>query len=289
MRRISRTRSVPREVGHAQRRRVLRPVDHVGGREDAPVLELVAALVTLVVMPREQPQRVARDHSRRISRMLVADDGVARGLEFVFSPALAQGIHLLSCQGYDAAVARMEILVEGAGDRVETVEVVACLVLVAARGVEVVHQYVTLFAVELEYARPLDGCLARIGVQIDEILLPRAAQRRGGGLLYAVLHFAALVVLGVALVEEMPRAVLADDVVVDGAVFGAEEHLRLGLEAAEVVVGVGVVCHKAAHTLAVEGEVDHVFAGFGVEDRLRRPYPVCVAEVLGIGLGKVDV
>ena len=87
----------------------------------------------------------------------------------------------------------------------------------------------------------------------------------------------------------MPRAVLVYDVVVDGAVFGAEEHLRLGLEAAEVVIGVGVVCHKAAHTLAVEGEVDHVFTGFGVEDRLRRPYPVCVAEVLGIGLGKVDV
>ena len=201
MRRISRTRSVPREVGHTQRRGVLRPVDHVGGREDTPVLEFVSVLVALVVMPREQPQRVARDHRRRVGRMLVADDGVARGLEFVFSPSLAQGIHLLACQGYDAAVARMEILVEGAGDRVETVEVVACLVLVAARGVEVVHQYVTLFAVELEYARPLDGCLARIGVQIDEILLPRAAQRRGGGLLYAVLYLAALVVLGVALVE----------------------------------------------------------------------------------------
>ena len=110
-------------------------------------------------MPREQPQRVARDHRRRVGRMLVADDWVARGLEFVFSPALAQGIHLLAGDGYDAAVARMEILVEGAGDRVETVEVVACLVLVAARGVEVVHQYVTLFAVELEYARPLEGVL----------------------------------------------------------------------------------------------------------------------------------
>ena len=150
----------------------------------------------------------------------------------------------------------MEILVEGAGDRVETVEVVACLVLVAARGVEVVHQYVTLFAVELEYARPLDGCLARIGVQIDEILLPRAAQRRGGGLLYAVLHFAALVVLGVALVEEMPRAVLVDDVVVDGAVFGAEEHLRLGLEAAEVVDGVlGKVASQALVGVILRGDL----------------------------------
>ena len=73
------------------------------------------------------------------------------------------------------------------------------LVFISSAGVHVVHQYVFVFSVQFEDARPLHGRLSGVSVQILEVLFPLSFQAFRGGLLDAVLDFLAVLVFGIAL------------------------------------------------------------------------------------------
>ena len=123
-----------------------------------------------------------------------------------------------------------------------------------------------------------------VGIEVFEVLLPWAEQVLGRGLLDAVLDFLAVLVFGVAFVEEVVHAIFVDDVVVDAAVLGREQDLRLTLETCEILVGVCIVGDERLAVAALQGEVDHVLLRLAVVDGLRSPYPVGITEVLGIVL-----
>ena len=112
------------------------------------------------------------------------------------------------------------------------------------------------------------------GVRVDvfEILFPFSGEASRCRLLNSVLYLLAIGIFGVALIEHMVDTVLINNVIVDAAVFCAEQHLRLTFKRSEVGIGVCVVCNEALAVIALQGEINHVLACFFIEDGLRRPY-----------------
>ena len=276
----------PLKVGYVERCGVLCPVTEVGSGEHGPLPHDVGAVLSGLVNAREEPQRVVLNERRGVGGVHVGEEGVALGRVLMLhdvAPLLLEALHLAGRDGYDGAVAGGEILAERLRLLRERLQVARGLVLVAARAIEVVHQHIAAAVVEGEHARSLNARLL-VGVGVDklEVFLPGSGEFLGRSHLYAVLYLLALGVLDVALVEQVVHAVALNDVVVDASVFGREQHLRLALEAREVVVGVGVIGDEAlaAVARALQGEVNHVFLGLAVVDGLRRPHPVGVGEVL---------
>lgn len=68
---------VPSEVGQPEWGGMLRPVPHVRGGKQAPVLQVPGGIG--VVVRGKQPQRVPYDHRGRVGRVAVADNRVADG------------------------------------------------------------------------------------------------------------------------------------------------------------------------------------------------------------------
>ena len=162
------------------------------------------------------------------------------------------------------------------------------LVFISSAGVHVVHQYVFVFSVQFEDARPLHGCLSGVSVQILEVLFPLSFQAFRGGLLDAVLDFLAVLVFGIAFIEKVVGTVFFDDVVVYAAVFGREKLFRIAFKAREVLVGVCVISDEAFAVVALQGKINHIFFGLAVVNGLRSPYPISITEMFRIIFGQID-
>ena len=116
-----------------------------------------------------------------------------------------------------------EVLAEGLWFFCKRLQVLRPLEFIATRTVEVVHQNPILAVVQLEYSAALHmRPRASVCIQILKILLIRSRQFFRRCLLDAVLYFLTVLVLCVALVEEVIHAVLVDDVVVYRTVLGGE-------------------------------------------------------------------
>ena len=141
-------------------------------------------------------------------------------------------------------MAREEVFAERLGFLGEVIQVSRGLILIASVGVEVVHQHILLTTIEFEDARALYGSDARISVEVLEILLPRTMDIARGSLLDTIDILVSMLILCVALVEEMIAPILVDDVVINGAILGGKELLRLALESCEVRIGIGIVADE---------------------------------------------
>ena len=227
--------------------------------------------------------------------MLVSDDGIAVALKLMLehpSPFLLYSLQLLLRHGDDTTVTGEEVLTERLWLLGEVYDVSRCLVFIASTAIEIIHQYpVSRSVVQGEDARPLHVCpCAGIGIEILKVLLPGAFQVLRCSLLYAVLHLFSVLVLRVALVEEVIGAILLDDVIVYRAILSREELSWLTLKGREVLVGIGVEGDEALSVVAcpLQGEVYHVFLCLAVVDGLRCPHPVGVAKCRPV-LGQVDL
>ena len=188
------------------------------------------------------------------------------GYEFVFllfgffrnsSPFLVQADGLFAGDANDGAMARMEVFDKRFGLLAEMDKVLAALEFIASAAVKVVHQDVFVRIVQLEHAGTFHVRTGSgIHVMVNEIFFPRAAQRRGSGLLYAAFQLFAVPVFGVSFIEEMIGAVFMDDVAVYGTVFWGEHQLRLVLEGREIFVGVCAIEIEGCVVLEAYGEVD---------------------------------
>lgn len=205
------------------------------------------------------------------------------------SPSLVQTDGLFAGDADDGTMARMEVFDEGFGLGTEMNKVLAALEFITSAAVKVVHQDVFVRIVQFEYAGAFHvRTSSGIRVEICEMLFPRAAQRRGRGLLYAAFQLFAVPVFGVSFIKEMIGAVFMDDVAVYGTVFGSEHQLRLVLEGREIFVGVCAIEIEGGVVFEAYGEVDQVFPCFGGVNGLGCPHPFDVGELLGIGFFQVD-
>ena len=104
------------------------------------------------------------------------------------------------------------------------------------------------------------------------------------GLLDAILYLFTISILGVALIEHVVDTIALNDIVVDTAIFGIEEHLWLALKTSKVFVGISIISDEAlsAITCALKGEINHVFLSLLVVDSLWCPYPVSIAKMLSV-------
>lgn len=185
------------------------------------------------------------------------------------SPSLVQTDGLFAGDADDGTMARMEVFDEGFGLGTEMHKVFAALEFIASAAVKVVHQDVFVRIVQFEYAGAFHVRTGSgIRVEICEMFFPRAAQRRGRGLLYAAFQLFAVPVFGISFIEEMIGAVFMDDVAVYGTVFGSEHQLRLVLEGREIFVGVCAIEIEGGVVFEAYGEVDQVFPCFGVVNGL---------------------
>ena len=282
----------PPEIIDVQWRRVFRPVLHVGGGVEQPVLHHISCLVAGGIVSGKEPQRVVFHECGRIGCVFVPDDGIAVRFEFVpqhIAPLLLQALQFLFRHRDNRTVTGEEVLAERLRFAGECLQILRCLVFVATGAVEVVHKDVFVPSVQLKHSATLHTRpRASIGINILEILLIRSRQFFRRCLLDAVLYFLAVLVLRVALIEQVEDPVFLDDVGVYAAVFGGEQHLRLALESSKVLVGVGVVGDECLAVVALQREVYHVLPGLAVVDGLWRPHPVGIAEMPAPVLREID-
>ena len=74
------------------------------------------------------------------------------------------------------------------------------------------------------------------------------------------------------------------DIIVDAAILGIKQDLRLAFEACEVLVGVSIVGNQTFSSIArtLKREVNHILLRLAVVDGLWSPNPIGIAEMLGI-------
>ena len=100
---------------------------------------------------------------------------------------------------------------------------------------------------------------------------------------------APVLILRVALVEEVVAAIFIDDVIINRAILGCKELARLALESGEVRIGIGIVADECLTIATLQGEVYHILLRLVIIDSLRCPHPIGIGKVLRKVLRKIDL
>ncbi len=164
-------------------------------------------------------------------------------------------------------------------DHTEVFQIVTFRKLILSFPIYVVHQNVFIGTDAFEYAGTFHGIGGLLFIIV--VLRPLSGgERPGGGQLYSV-------AVPFGFIKHIEQPVLEDDIAVDTrlSILRKEQRLRLAFQAGKLLIGISVINDIGAIAM-FHRPVYHVFAGFRIEDGLRRPHPF---EVFLAGIFLLDV